>query len=39
MLIEYSDEFREGMQQLSPDAKKPLKKKLELMTENPRHPL
>ncbi len=38
MIIEYSDSFREGVQRLSPEAKKQLKKKLELMVENPRHP-
>ena len=38
MIIEYSDSFREGVQQLSPETKKQLKKKLELMVTNPRHP-
>ena len=38
MIIEYSDSFREGIQRLSLEAKKQLKKKLELMAENPRHP-
>jgi len=38
MIIEYSDSFREGVRWLSPEAKKQLKKKLELMVENPRHP-
>ncbi len=38
MIIEYSDSFHEGVQRLSPEAKKQLKKKLELMVENPRHP-
>jgi len=38
MIIEYSDSFREGVQRLSLEAKKQLKKKLELMAENPRHP-
>ena len=38
MIIEYSDSFREGVQRLSPEAKKQLKKKLELMIVNPRHP-
>ena len=38
MIIEYSDSFCEGVQRHSPEAKKQLKKKLELMVENPRHP-
>lgn len=38
MIIEYSASFREGVQRLSLEAKKQLKKKLELMAENPRHP-
>lgn len=38
MMIEYSDAFREGVLRLSPEAKRQLKKKLELMLENPRHP-
>jgi mRNA interferase RelE/StbE len=38
MIIEYSDSFREGVRRLSSEAKKQLKKKLELMVENPRHP-
>ncbi len=38
MIIEYSDSFREGVKRLSPDAKKQLKKKLEMMVNNPRHP-
>jgi len=38
MIIEYSDSFREGVQRLSLEAKMQLKKKLELMAENPRHP-
>ena len=37
MIIEYSDSFREGVQRLSLETKKQLKKKLELMTENPKH--
>ena len=37
MIIEYSDSFREGVQRLSLEAKKQLKKKLDLMAENPRH--
>jgi mRNA interferase RelE/StbE len=38
MIIEYSDSFREGVRRLSPEAKKQLRKKFELMVENPRHP-
>ena len=38
MVIEYSDSFHEGVRWLSPETKKQLKKKLELMVENPRHP-
>lgn len=38
MRIEYSDHFRQAVLSLSPEVKRQLKKKLELMIENPRHP-
>lgn len=38
MKIKYSENFRDAVQNLSPEAKRELKKKLEIMIENPRHP-
>ena len=38
MNIYFSDLFRESVEALSADAKKVLKKKLDLMADNPRHP-
>jgi len=38
MKINYSENFKMAVQNLSPEIKKQLKKKLELMLVNPRHP-
>lgn len=38
MKINYSSNFKVAVQKLSPEIKKQLKKKLELMLVNPRHP-
>ena len=38
MKIKYSESFRDAVQNLSPEAKRQLKIKLEIMIENPRHP-
>jgi len=36
--IYFSDLFLEGVKRLSDDSKKALKKKLEIMADNPKHP-
>ncbi len=38
MNIYFSDLFLDGVQRLSVDAKKELKKKLDLLADNPKHP-
>jgi len=38
MKIYYSEQFRANIQTLSIEVKKVLKKKLEIMVENPKHP-
>ena len=38
MNIYFSDLFLDGVQRLSVDAKKALKKKLDLLADNPKHP-
>ena len=38
MKIKYSENFRDTVKNLSPEAKKQLKKKLGIMIVNPRHP-
>ena len=38
MKIKYSENFKIAVQNLSPEIKKQLKKKLEIMLVNPRHP-
>lgn len=38
MIVIYSENFKHNVEKLSIEVKKKLKKKLEIMIENPRHP-